>query len=1742
MKKFILLISLILLIGFTSAATFPPQDFDGKGIRNIYNFSNINATEFYGDGSGLTNLNDSGLNVNSSDYWDDMNTINATQMENSGGTLNILESWLNSLFYIKSEVDTNIATANTSVVNWVDLFFPRFTELVAQVGNFSAWDKNYGDLIGTPTLLSNFSDDLGNRGYDSVSNFTNDLGYYNTTDFLIADYYLVSNPYAYYNSTTIPVDEEVLWNANYSTFLTHIDWSEATNGTLYLSSNPDGYIDWSVAANGTLVELGDILAFDYYNITNAPVYENDTFAANYSTYLTLFNWNKTYADTLYYDIGNSFGFYNSTDFSISDYYLKSNPFGYYNSTTPQTETDPMWTSNQSSYSTTAEIIAFGYYNSTDFVITDYFTKSDVLGFNYYNATDFSIADYFTSAQVLAFDYYNSTDFSISDYVTSATLSGYNYYNATDFVISDYYTKTQINDFGFYNSTDFVITDYSTTTEANLLYAGIEWDYNQTTASNKYSDAVNVSQGTWVDTFFVKFTELVSQVGNFSAWDKDYADLIGKPHLLSNFTDDLGNRGYDSLSNFTDDLGDRGYNSVSNFTNDFGYYNLTTAPTYLNDTFRGNYSDFLDVQDLVTNNTFYLESNPDSFIDWATASNGTLANNATLIDYIDSQDTSYNNSIANYVNTENVRYNNSISSWVDLFFPRFTELVAQVGNWTADKGDYYLNSNPNSYYNSTNPQPISDVWVNVSGDTMTGNLSVPSVNVSEHYYVNDFLLNSTHIIDHDGHSIKDTFNHIINRGKLEEITVALTGGLGINWTAGEVYCDGEACSTDAGSGNLVAGQLNYLKWTGTSTLEIAQTTSSGNDILIATFSTYNTDTVNAFRETNLLEDTLSSTRRALRIAFPNRIISGMDITEDADATNPLDVHMDAGQFIKDGIEVKNPSAIDSRTINLVRHFHTASAWDSDTNAEIDTTKYDDGDNLVNIPANKYVKSYFILMQDKIGWIYPTTYYNNLAEAEASSLSGRPPGLSLTPTLTAIVYQQGDIDFDDTIWQDIRPGISEESFNIVTDHGALAGLGDNDHPQYSLITNLVDYLGNWSLDKVNYFTKTNILDFGYYNSTDFSISDYYTKTNIDDFGFIDWSDAVNGTLALTTDLSAYATDVKVDSLGNWSADSSDYSTTVEADLLYYDLGNSFNFYNLTDFDYTDYLLMSNTTLNGNYSASVDFCIASGDCLSGLAAASGISWTEAINGTLYLSSNPFSFYNSTDFSISDYVSTSDLLSFSYYNSTNPQTETDPVWISDKTDYSTKAVADTLYYGITNPYSFYNSTDFSIGDYYLKSNPHSFYNSTTIPQYLLEEVDPLWTGNKSSYSPTSDIISWGYYNSTNPSPVINTSYAITGICPDGRPVTATKNTGGGVTCALFTDFNNKLTLNYQNITGETWIDWSEAVNGTLALATDIPTDNSELLNGFNYWNNTFATFNKTYADTLYATIGSVGNPFDQDLNTTDSVTFQNLTVQGNNISIGSSEVDSSIWFYEDGSLSERLYWDDGNDNFAITDTFIGKNGIGVDSGNLYVVNGNLWSGGDIFTNGAGDDFWLGTSTQGDALFRGYANGSLVVKDLVVTDGISVDETDPVFVAWDNFTGIPTATPSDGDTTHLSTADQIRDYVIGKGYTTNTGTVTSIATTAPISGGTITTTGTISLDTATPSNGDMTHASTADQIYDWVIGLNYVANAITSLLSDTNPQLGGNLDANGHDIQIDTNNKLCLDGATCNHYVYYNGTATIIS
>jgi len=54
---------------------------------------------------------------------------------------------------------------------------------------------------------------------------------------------------------------------------------------------------------------------------------------------------------------------------------------------------------------------------------------------------------------------------------------------------------------------------------------------------------------------------------------------------------------------------------------------------------------------------------------------------------------------------------------------------------------------------------------------------------------------------------------------------------------------------------------------------------------------------------------------------------------------------------------------------------------------------------------------------------------------------------------------------------------------------------------------------------------------------------------------------------------------------------------------------------------------------------------------------------------------------------------------------------------------------------------------------------------------------------------------------------------------------------------------------------------------------------------------------------------------------------------------------------------------------------------------------------------------------------------------------------------------------------------------------------------------------------------------------LSDVSMFLEDLVDDTTPQLGGDLDCNTHEIQIDSADRLCLNGATCTKYLWYNGS-----
>jgi hypothetical protein len=86
-------------------------------------------------------------------------------------------------------------------------------------------------------------------------------------------YYLATNPFGFYNSTTLPAGTEALWNANYSTFLTHVTWANAINGTLATWAQ---VMNGTVSSGGSGVPVNTISAFNQANCPTGWVLADGT--------------------------------------------------------------------------------------------------------------------------------------------------------------------------------------------------------------------------------------------------------------------------------------------------------------------------------------------------------------------------------------------------------------------------------------------------------------------------------------------------------------------------------------------------------------------------------------------------------------------------------------------------------------------------------------------------------------------------------------------------------------------------------------------------------------------------------------------------------------------------------------------------------------------------------------------------------------------------------------------------------------------------------------------------------------------------------------------------------------------------------------------------------------------------------------------------------------------------------------------------------------------------------------------------------------------------------------------------------------------------------------------------------------------------------------------------------------------------------------------------------------------------
>jgi len=468
------------------------------------------------------------------------------------------------------------------------------------IGDF--FSGAYEDLTGKPTLLSNFTDDLGNRGYDSLSNFTNDLGVINGTDGIDGtngtdgidgvngtDLFTSLNETQFDNSTGVLNIKEswltTLWNLIFSTKDTddlaegstnlydNQSWNESYADELYYNiNNPNSY--YNSTNPSPVINTSYYLVtnpYDFYNVTTAPIYINDTFAGNYSDFLTHISWNDAVNGTLY---------------------LSSNPYGFYNSTNPQTETDPL------AYNGTLMFVSD--WNATN---TSYYLESNP--YNFYNSTNPSPVINTSYYVDNTHGYYNSTNpQTVSDIwvnVSGDLMTGRLNISDELSIIGNYPLK-------WFDNTGVTQYAYMIANSGEFLFSALDvpMDFKYGNLGSNLGARMNTS-GNW------NFTQNLNVVENITA---DY--FLGDGSQLTNLpvtgeTDPLwtSNQSLVYLKsnpfNFYNSTNPQAIINTSYYlaTNPFSFYNVTTAPTYINDTFSANYSDFLDK------------------ITWANAINGTL---------------------------------------------------------------------------------------------------------------------------------------------------------------------------------------------------------------------------------------------------------------------------------------------------------------------------------------------------------------------------------------------------------------------------------------------------------------------------------------------------------------------------------------------------------------------------------------------------------------------------------------------------------------------------------------------------------------------------------------------------------------------------------------------------------------------------------------------------------------------------------------------------------------------------------------------------------------------------------------------------------------------------------------------------------------------------------------------------------------------------------------------------------------
>lgn len=207
---------------------------------------------------------------------------------------------------------------------------------------------------------------------------------------------------------------------------------------------------------------------------------------------------------------------------------------------------------------------------------------------------------------------------------------------------------------------------------------------------------------------------------------------------------------------------------------------------------------------------------------------------------------------------------------------------------------------------------------------------------------------------------------------------------------------------------------------------------------------------------------------LKEAFGSIFASGSIITENG--TNARQLDMTSGVYFYSEHRL---TLAEETSLSFNAYYSNGSGGYTvqSPSSTVSNSLYDDGSGtLASIPTDKYVKHLLVGIKEQTGnqkflLFYGDSNWTTEAEAVAASLPATPDFVKNTfVRLASIVVKQGVTAIQKIVDERPRVGFSPSSVSsaVVTDHGALSGLADDDHTQYLLANGSRQLSGNLDMD--------------------------------------------------------------------------------------------------------------------------------------------------------------------------------------------------------------------------------------------------------------------------------------------------------------------------------------------------------------------------------------------------------------------------------------------------------------------------------------------------------------------------------------------------------------------------------------------------------------------------------------------------------------------------------------------------------